>query len=128
MGFPRGPRRAPAPARPRGPVFAVGRRICVAPCPDDRSARVTLTDEGGKKPIGSLSDGAEVSILGWRPGWSGAARYHVRATASGEEGWLAVANLLTANGTTPSPSAAPAPLPAAPSVPAAGSGRRFGQR
>jgi len=51
-----------------------------------------LTD-ADDKPLATLGDGAEVVILAWIPGWSGAARYRVRATDSGVEGWLPVANL-----------------------------------
>jgi len=129
MAFPWRPRRAPAAAPPiRVPVFAVGRDVYVA-CAGDRA---TLTDDAGKKPLASLGDGAQVAILGWRPGWSGAARYRVRATDSGLEGWLPVGNLrLTEAAIAPAPTAPP--LPAVAPAPlrvggVAGSGRRFGQR
>lgn len=92
MGFPQGPLRAPARARVRVAVFAVGHRAYVA-CAGDRSARVTLTDHADTTPLASLGDGSEVAILAWRPGWGGNTRYHVRATDSGLEGWLPVGNL-----------------------------------
>jgi hypothetical protein len=129
MAFPRGPLRAPAPARIRVAVFAVGRRVYVA-CAGERSARVMLTD-ADKKPLGTLCDGAEVAILAWRPAWGGTTRYRVRATGSGLEGWLPVGNL---RGTEAATSSAPtAPPPTVPPAPLRGeefreSGRRFGQQ
>jgi hypothetical protein len=87
---------------------------------------VTLTDEGGKKPVASLSDGTEVAILGWRPGWAGAARYHVRATESADEGWLGVANIRRTDAAPAAPTAAPTTAPAP--VPHPESERRFGRR
>jgi len=95
MGFPRGPRRpvAPGPVRSRSPVFAVGQRVCIAVSAENGSRRVSLTDEAGQHTVASLSGGTEVAILAWRPGWAGAARYRVRATGSGDEGWLAVGDL-----------------------------------
>ena len=122
MAFPRGPLRAPAPVRIRVSVFAVGRRVYVA-CAGDRSARVTLTD-ADERPLATLRDGTEVAILAWRPGWAGAARYRVRATDSGLEGWLPVGNLRSTAAPTapPPPAVRPAPLRVEES------GRRFGQR
>jgi hypothetical protein len=122
MGFPRSPLRAPAPVRVRAAVFAVGRRVYVA-CAGDRSARVPLTDEAGKTPLAGLSDGAEVAILAWRPGWAGSTRYRVRATDSGLEGWLPVGNLRSTEAAVSSP--ATTPLRAGE---LAESGRPFGQR
>ena len=127
MGFPRGPLRAPAPARIRASVFAVGRRVYVA-CAGDRSARVMLTDSAGKRPLASLGDGTEVAILAWRPGWAGTTQYRVRATDSGLEGWLPVGNLRS---TEAASSSAPTPPPPAvrPATLRVGeSRRRFGQR
>lgn len=131
MAFPRGPLRAPVPARIRVSVFAVGRRVYVA-CAEGRSAAVTLTDEGGKRPLATLDDGTEVAILAWRPGWSGNTRYRVRATASGLDGWLPVGNLRSTEIATASAPTAPLP-PALPLASLGGeefgeSGRRFGQR
>ncbi len=132
MAFPWRPRRAPTAVPPiRVPVFAVGADVYVA-CAGDGSARATLTDDAGKKDLASLSDGAQVAILGWRPGWSGAARYRVRATDSGLEGWLPVGNLrLTEAAIAPAPNAPPLPAVQPPPLRVggvAGSGRRFGQR
>lgn len=131
MGFPRGPLRAPAPVRIRAVVFAVGRRVYVA-CAGERSARVALTDEADKKALASLGDGTEVAILAWRPGWAGTARYRVRATDSGVEGWLPVGNLRSTEvAISPEPTALPPPggYPASLRVGDSGeSGRRFGQR
>jgi len=130
MAFPRGPLRARAPVRIRVSVFAVGRRVYVA-CAGDRTARVTLTDTD-KRPLATLSDGTEVAILAWRPGWGGTTRYRVRATDSGLEGWLPVGNLRGTEAATSSAPTAPPP-PAVPPAPLRGeefgeSGRRFGQR
>jgi hypothetical protein len=80
-----------------------------------------LMDETGKTPLASLDDGVEVSILGWRPGWSGNTRYRVRATLSGLEGWLPEASLRGTEVVVPV--APPTPAVAEP----AGSGRRFGE-
>ncbi len=99
MPFARAPLRAPASPRARVAVFAVGRRAYVAGA---ESARVTLTDRA-EKPLGSLGDGTEVTILAWLPGWAGATRYCVRATGSGLEGWLPVGAL---RGTPPKASGA----------------------
>ena len=132
MAFFRGSFRAPAPARIRVSVFAVGQRVYAAACAGDRSAGVMLTDDGGKNPIASLRDGAQVVILAWRPAWGGTTRYRVRATDSGVEGWLPVGNLRGTEAATPSAPIAP-PSPAVPPAPVPGdefgeSGRRFGQR
>ena len=129
MGFPRGPLRAPAPARIRASVFAVGRRVYVASA-GDGSARVMLTDNAGKRPLASLGDGAEVAILAWRPGWAGTTRYRVRATASGFEGWLPVGNLRSTEAAILPAATAPAAVGPAPVQlgDSGGSGRRFGQR
>ncbi len=95
----------------------------------DRSARVTLMDDAGKRPLASLGDGTEVAILAWRPGWAGATRYSVRATDSGIEGWLPASNLrgteappLSVPTGPPPPAGHPAPRPVEES------GRRFGER
>jgi len=128
MGFPRGPLRKPAPVRVRVAIFAVGRRVYVA-CAGDPSARVTLTDEADKTPITSLGDGAEVAILGWRPGWAGNIRYHVRATDSGLEGWLPVASLRGTEATVPSAvTTLPPPVHNPARLRVEESGHRFGQR
>jgi hypothetical protein len=125
MGFPRG--RAPAPARIRGSVFAVGRRVYVA-CAGDRSARVELTDDAGKTAIASLGDGTEVAIVAWKPGWAGSTQYRVRPTDSDLEGWLGVGNLRgTEAATSPAPTA-PAPPVVRPAPSRVGElERRFGQ-
>ena len=130
MGFPRGPRRAPEPARVRTAVFAVGWRVYVA-CPGDRFARVTLTDETDKKSVATLGDGSEVTIVAWRPAPSGGTRYRVRATDSPLEGWLPVCNLrgtkqaVSGAPTVSPPSISPSPL----HVEASGAaGHKFGQR
>ncbi len=125
--------RRPSPARARGPVLAVGRRVYVARS-QDGPARVTLTDDAGANALATLADGNEVEILAWRPRGSGT-RYRVRSTRDGLEGWLGVGNLRSArSAVSPTPTA-----PTAPAAPAAGSalprakqseasGRRFGQR
>ena len=130
MAFPWRPRRAPTAVPPiRVPVFAVGADVYVA-CAGDGSARATLTDDAGKKDLASLSDGAQVAILGWRPGWSGAARYRVRATDSGLEGWLPVGSLRGTKVPLPASTTAvlPSPIDSAPARIGESEGRRFGQR
>ena len=128
MRFSRAPIRTPARPSIRVAVFAVGRRAYIAGA---RSARVTLTD-GAEKPLASLSEGAEVTILAWRPGWAGATRYCVRVMDSGVEGWLPAGDLRSTKDAISSPPAAPPPAAARPAALRAGesgkSGRRFGQR
>jgi hypothetical protein len=114
MGFARRSFRAPAPTGIRAAVFAVGRLAYVAN-PNDRSVSVTLTDDGGTMPIAKVGDGTEVAILAWRPGWAGNTRYCVRATSSGVEGWLAVANLRKTAAHVP---------PGAPALPLSTGGRK----
>jgi len=90
---------------------------------------VTLTDEADKTPITSLGDGAEVAILGWRPGWAGNIRYHVRAMDSGLEGWLPVASLRGTEATVPSAvTTLPPPVHNPARLRVEESGHRFGQR
>jgi len=125
MAFHRAPPRTPAPARVRVAVFAVGRRVYVAG--GNRSARVTLTD-GAERPLASLGDGAEVTIIAWLPGWAGTTRYRVRVTDSGLEGWLPVGDLRGTAAAISSPSSVPAPPAAHPALREEASGRRFGQR
>ncbi len=130
LKFPRAPHRAPAPPRARTPVFAVGQRIYVT-CPGDGLVRATLTDEGGKTALASLGDGAEVTVLAWRPSVAGTTRYRVRATATEGEGWLAVGELRSTKiAIAPALGAAPQPSsPAPPRVIASGNSvPRFGQR
>ena len=129
-------RPSPSPARARGPVLAVGRRVYVARS-EDGPAGVPLTDYAGANALATLADGNEVEILAWRPGGHGT-RYRVRSTPDGLEGWLGVGNLRSArSAVSPTPTAPTAPT--APAAPAAGSalprakqseasGRRFGQR
>ena len=99
MAFPRVPMRAPARPRVRVDVFAVGRHAYVA-CAG--AARVTLTDDGDQ-PLARLTDGSEVTIVAWRPGWAGTTRYCVRVTDSGVEGWLPVGDLRGTKTPTASP-------------------------
>ena len=129
MRFTRRPRGASSSARPGAAVFAVGGRAYVV-CPSGSSSRVTLTDDPGKVPLASLVDGSEVTILAWRPGAAGAARYRVRVTATGTDGWLPVGNLrATAVPVAPAPDVPPrseaSPRPHREPV---GFGPRFGQR
>ena len=123
MAFSRGSFRAPKRVRVQETVYAVGRRVFVA-CAGDQSARATLTDDTGKQSLATLSDATEVTILGWKPGWSGAARYRVRTTESGLDGWLPVGNL---RGTEAAIFSAPVAAPTAPEIPLA-TATRFGQR
>ena len=131
MPFSRAPTRAPARPRVRVNVFAVGRRVYIAGA-GVRSTCVTLTDDGDR-PLASVTDGAEVTVVAWRPGWAGSTRYCVRVTDSGLEGWLLADDLRSTKAAIPSPPpAAPPPAAARPTAArAAGSetsGRRFGQR
>jgi len=126
MAFPRAPLRKPAPARVSVAIFAVGRRVYVAGA-GDRSARVTLTD-AAERPLASLGDGAEVTILGWLPGWAATTRYRVRVTDSGLEGWLPVGDLRGTENAIASPPGVPPPVrPGLGAGPSGRSGRRFGQ-
>lgn len=127
MAFQRGSFRAPSAPRVRGSVFAVGRSVWIA-CPGDRSARVALSDDVGGRAFASLGDGAQVTIVAWRPNWRGAASYRVRPAGSDHEGWLSGDNL---RGTEAAPPPAPTPPGAAPAPYAAGSpssDRAFGRR
>ena len=129
MAFPRAPLRAPARPRLRAAVFAVGRRVYIAGA-GDRSARVTLTDDADGS-LASLREGAEVTIVAWRPGWGGSTRYRVRVTDSGLEGWLPAGDLRSAKTAIALPPVAPpqAPRPAALGAGESGrSGRRPDQR
>jgi hypothetical protein len=121
----RAPMRAPARPRVRVDVFAIGRRVYIAGA-GAPSPRVTLTDDR-ERPLASLSEGAEVTVVAWRPGWAGTTRYCVRATDSGLEGWLPAGDLRSTKAAIPSPSAAPFP-PAARPAGSETSARRFGQR
>jgi hypothetical protein len=122
--------RAAPRSRTHASVFAVGRRVYVA-CAGGRLAHVVLTDDGGADAPDRLADGTEVEILAWRPRGSGGARYRVRSTSNGLEGWLAVDNLRS----TPFAVSAPIEPPRAATGSAQlrateseESGRRFGQR
>ena len=121
MPFSRAPFRTPARVRTPVTVFAVGRRVYVA-----GAARATLTDEANK-PLASLSEGAEVTILAWRPGWAGTTRDSIRVTDSGLEGWLPAADLRGTKTAIPPAPAAPPP-PAVHPAALRGASRRFGQR
>jgi hypothetical protein len=130
MPFSRAPIRAPARPRLRVNVFAVGRRVYIAGA-GARSARVTLTDDGDR-PLTSLSEGAEVTIVAWRPGWAGTTRYCVRVTDSSLEGWLPAGDLRSTKAAIASPPAAPPPAAPRPRAVRATesetSARRFGRR
>jgi len=124
MSFQRGLRRAPIPARDRGVVWAVGRRVSVTST-EGFQARVGLMTEDGNPSRASLANGAEVEVVGWRPSGSRGVRYQVRATTGGLEGWVAAGSLRD-------PAAAESPAVVATEQPAASvidvPGRRFGQR
>lgn len=124
---PRGPMPSMRPSRSTGPVLSVGRRVFVH-CPGTPGRTIELTDEAGRAGGSTLTDGAEVEILAWRPRGSGGTRYRVQAKEAGIEGWLGVDNLRP--GLTPAPPAAPAAARtvAAPVAASNGGGRKFGQR
>src|SRR2546422_5134140 len=113
------------PARSSTPVLSVGRRVFVN-CPRDEGS-VSLTDALGKGGAGSLPDGAEVEILAWRPRGPGGARYQVRSTRDGVEGWVS-ADHLRAPGALARTAAEPAPATAPAAVAVDDSPRRFGRR
>jgi hypothetical protein len=98
--FSRGSKSAAPTLRMRVPVFAVGQTVYVAGIAGSR-ARVPLTDDAGTLPLANLGDGTAVSILGWRPRSATSARYQVRATVTGVEGWLSVENLRRTRKATP---------------------------
>ena len=130
MAFSRGPTRPSSSGRSRGPVFAVGGRVYVARVADGQ-ARVTLTDDLGKTAVATLDDGTEVTVLGWRPTGAGGARYEVRVTATGVEGWLGVSNLRGTPKAPPPPASQPAPSATNPAPVRNDFGdtaRRFGQK
>jgi len=122
--------RVPSPPRVRVAVFAVGGRAYTAGA-GGRAGRVTVTDDK-ERPLASLSEGAEVMILAWRPGWNGTTRYSVRVMDSGLEGWLAVGDLRRTKAAIASPPAPPPSVPASRTAVRAPnsetSARRFGQR
>jgi len=124
MSFQRGLRRAPIPARDRGVVWAVGRRVSVTSA-EGFPARVGLLTEDGNPSRASLANGAEVEVVGWRPSGSRGVRYQVRATHDGLEGWVAAGSLRDpAAAASPAVVATEQPVPAMSDDP----GRRFGQR
>ena len=96
MPFPGGHFRSPAFSSGRGRtstgVFSIGRRVFVA-CTAAPLTRVTLTDDTGQTPRGSLRDGVEVEIVAWRPHGPLGTRYLVRAASKGIEGWLGAAEV-----------------------------------
>jgi hypothetical protein len=112
-------------------VFAVGQRVSVT-CSGDQPARVALTDDAGDKALGNLAHGTEVEIVAWRPSGFRGARYRVRATPGGLEGWLAVASLRGREHAVSAPSIESGPSPTASASRRAAkpvdAGRRFGQR
>lgn len=131
MPFSWGPRRGPAPRRARGPVFAVGQRVSVT-CSGGQPTRVALTDDAGGRALGNLVDGTEVEIIAWRPNGFRGARYCVRATSNGVEGWLAVASLRGPGNAAPAAGigfdSVGNAIPVAASGTPVDTGRRFGQR
>lgn len=131
MPFNWGPRRGPTPVRTRGPVFAVGQRVSVT-CAGGQPTRVALTDDAGGKALGNLVDGTEVEILAWRPNGFRGARYRVRATSGGVEGWLAVTSLRGPGSVAPTAGigfdSLGDTIPVAASGTPVDTGRRFGQR
>jgi hypothetical protein len=112
------PRQRPAgPAAKSRVVLAVGQRAFVNALPDALRP-VVLTDDHGHPGDGTLRDGTEVEIVGWRPRGAKGTRYRVRDRSGGSDGWLEAEELRT----TPS---RPTPEPAGP-PPTALQGRRFG--
>jgi hypothetical protein len=106
------------------PVFAVGQRVRVQ-LSDRNHLRVPLNDEAGEHVLGSLADGEQVEILGWRPSGSHGPRYQVRATNGGLQGWLGVLCLRDPRAATaPDPQTTPVAVAERPRD----TGRRFGQR
>jgi hypothetical protein len=107
MGFFTSSFRARVPAvGVQGAVFAVGWRAHVARS-EGGPVRVRLTDDAGTDGVTSLAAGSEVEILAWRPLGCAGARYRVRSTGTGLEGWLPAGNLRRPPAAAPSPKSAP---------------------
>ena len=94
MYFPSGPspnrffRMAPSRHRDNGPVYAVGHSVMIAAAPGDEKPGITLMDALATVAQGTLAHGARVEILAWQPAGPNGARYRVRSTTDGVEGWL----------------------------------------
>jgi len=89
--------RAPVPPKPKSPAtLSVGRHAFVnrAASLTQKLGDVPLTDESDTQTLGTMADGLEVEILGWRQRPS--VRYNVRCVSSGTEGWV-LANYLRAS-------------------------------
>jgi hypothetical protein len=97
MPLPRGPRfptfagMRPPTSKDR-PVLGIGTRVLVT-SGGNRSDRVTLTDDSGTSPLGTVAHGVEVEIVAWRPRRGGDTRYRVVTTGDRVEGWLGAASL-----------------------------------
>lgn len=122
MSFVR-PRQTPMRPARETTVWAVGSRVFVN-CPGERGRLVGLTvsEDAGSRPVGTLGDGVEVEVLAWRPRGAGGTRYRVRACGDEVAGWVATHDL---RATAVAPPREPAPAPAVPPV---STGRRFGDR
>ncbi len=124
MSFMRWSGRGTMPGRAAGVVLGVGRRVSVGGTEGLR-ARVAVTDDAGGTVVGEFVAGAEVEILGWRPGGSHGVRYQVRGTQTGIEGWLAAESLRDPRVVT-KPAAVVTDRSSAPA--SLDTARRFGQR
>jgi hypothetical protein len=82
-----------------------------------------LADDDGRTSQNSLTDGAEVEILAWRPLGARGTRYRVRAREDGHEGWLAADALRQTAVPLPSEPAQEKPV-----APTRDAHRKFGQR
>jgi len=78
--------------RPQLPVLAVGGRALVV-CPNEPVHRVALTEANGTGAVGTLADGAEITIVAWHARGSSGWRYQVRSSDGTVEGWLSAVNL-----------------------------------
>src|SRR5262249_9197938 len=78
--------------RPKGPIFAIGRRVRIA-SPHGRARGVALTDATGNVTVATLPDGAEAEILAWQPLGPGGMRYRIQPVGGTVEGWLSAAHL-----------------------------------
>ena len=72
------------------PVFCVGWRAFVNLQPAGTVRSLPMTDAAGKPLANDLADGEEVEIISWSPRARESARYQIRRSTGGSEGWVEV--------------------------------------